>query len=291
MYSAHADFIAPARAYPQVWRLLVGLLLSVTVYALGFVLLGGVFVAMFGLDAAQAELARVFNSERPFGTLLILATFLGMALGPLLAARLLHKRRAATVFGPARKTLRDFGIALAICVVLYALLSLIPLGEAPVPNLSFALWASVLPLALAGILLQTGAEEVLFRGYLQQQLAARFNSPLVWMILPSVIFALGHYQPTEMGPNAWLIVLAVGLFAVLAADLTAATGSIGAAWGFHFANNLFGIAFVAMDGPLSGLALYTAPFDPAATGMSTLIWIDMGTTLVTWALIRTAVTR
>lgn len=291
IYPSHAEFVAPARAYPQIWRLLVGLALSLLVYVLGFVALGGVFVALYGLEQAQAELARVFSSERPFGTLLILATFLGMALGPILAARLLHKRRAGTLFGPARRTLRDFGLAAAICLALYAIMLLIPSPDRPVPNLDRALWLTVLPLALAGILLQTGAEEILFRGYLQQQLAARFASPLIWMILPSAIFALGHYQPDLMGDNAWLIVLAVGLFAVLAADLTAVTGSIGAAWGFHFANNLVGIAFVAMPGPLAGLALYAAPFEPGGTNMTPLIWLDMGTTLLTWAAIRYVVTR
>jgi len=291
MYSAHADFIAPARARPQIWRLLLGVLLVLAVYGLGFVALGGIFVAIYGLDTAQSELGRVFLSENPTGTLLILATFLGMALGPLLAARLLHKRSFGSVFGPARRLWRDFGIAAAICLALYGLLLLIPSEAAPAPNLDLARWLPLLPLALAGILLQTGAEEVLFRGYLQQQLAARFASPVIWMILPSVLFALGHYQPDLMGDNAWLIVIAVGLFALLAADLTAVTGSIGAAWGFHFANNTVGILFVAMEGPLSGLALYTAPHDPAAASMTPLIWLDMGTTLVTWAAIRFAVTR
>jgi len=291
MYSAHADFIAPARARPQIWRLLLGVLLVLAVYGLGFVALGGIFVAIYGLEAAQSELGRVFLSENPTGTLLILATFLGMALGPLLAARLLHKRSFGSVFGPTRRRWRDFGIATAICLALYGLLLLIPSEAAPAPNLDLARWLPLLPLALAGILLQTGAEEVLFRGYLQQQLAARFASPVIWMILPSVLFALGHYQPDLMGDNAWLIVIAVGLFAILAADLTAVTGSIGAAWGFHFANNTVGILFVAMEGPLSGLALYTAPHDPAAASMTPLIWLDMGTTLLTWAAIRFAVTR
>ena len=291
MYAAHAAFIAPARAYPQVWRLLIGVLLALVVYALGFVALGGVFVARFGLDNAQAELGRIFLSESPTGTLLILATFFGMALGPLLAARLLHKRSFGSVFGPMHRTLRDFAIAAAICLGLYALLLLIPSEASPAPNLALSVWLPLLPLALAGILLQTGAEEVLFRGYLQQQLAARFASPLIWMVLPSVLFALGHYQPELMGDNAWLIVVAVGLFAILAADLTAVTGSIGAAWGFHFANNTVGILFVAMDGPLSGLALYLSPFDPAGGGMTPFILLDMGTTLVTWGLIRYAVTR
>jgi hypothetical protein len=125
---------------------------------------------------------------------------------------------------------------------------------------------SFLPLALVGVLIQTGAEEVLFRGYMQQQLAARFSSPLMWMILPSAIFAALHYQPEIMGDNTWLMMAAVFVFAVLAADLTAVTGNIGAAWGMHFVNNALAILVVATDGPLSGLALFMAPISPAAAG-------------------------
>jgi membrane protease YdiL (CAAX protease family) len=122
---------------------------------------------------------------------------------------------------------------------------------------------SFLPLALVGVLIQTGAEEVLFRGYMQQQLAARFSSPLMWMVLPSAIFAALHYQPEIMGDNTWLMMAAVFVFALLAADLTAVTGTIGAAWAMHFVNNALAILVVATDGPLSGLALYIAPISPA----------------------------
>ncbi len=53
-------------------------------------------------------------------------------------------------------------------------------------------------------LIQTGAEELVFRGYLQQQLAARFASPLIWMVLPALIFGAVHYDPATAGPNVWL---------------------------------------------------------------------------------------
>jgi membrane protease YdiL (CAAX protease family) len=144
---------------------------------------------------------------------------------------------------------------------------------------------------LAGVLLQTGAEEILFRGYIQQQLAARFRSPILWMILPSALFGVLHWQPDVMGDNAIYVVAAATLFGLLAADLTAKTGSLGAAWGFHFANNVVAILIVSLDGPLSGLALYTASVDPASPEIRPLILLDMGTTVVTWLIIRTIVSR
>jgi uncharacterized protein len=286
-YSEHAPFVAPARLRPEIWRLVVGLLLSVAVYFLG---VAGVFLlvmAWSGLEGARGWMAEMAGSAGPTGTLLLLATFVGMALGPMLAVRLFHRRSVRSLFGPLDRLWRHFLVTAAICIVAFAVSALVPSPmPTPLPNLEVALWASFLPLALVGVLIQTGAEEVLFRGYLQQQLAARFASPIMWMILPSALFAVLHYQPELMGANAWLVVAAVFLFAVLAADLTAVTGSIGAAWGLHFVNNALAILLVATDGPLSGLALYMAPISPADEQIRPLLFLDMMTTVALWAVLR-----
>ena len=285
-YLAHESFVAPARAYPQIWRLLVGLLIIALVYAVGVGLVfGGVFVVA-GPGNAERWMVEMIEATGPTGTLLLLATFVGMALGPMVAVMALHGRRIRTLFGPLPRTLRHFLIAMLVCGAAYALSFLFPTDVELVPNLERAIWLSFLPLALVGVLLQTGAEEILFRGYIQQQLAARFRATWVWMVLPAVFFGVLHWQPAIMGDNAIYIVAAATLF-----GLTAKTGSLGAAWGFHFANNTVAILVVAMDGPLSGLALFTAPLDPSSVEIRPLILLDMGTTLVTWLLIRLAVTR
>lgn len=290
-YHAHAEFVAPARARPQLWRLLVGFVVVGVIYAIGIALVfGGIFLVS-GADGTQTWVTEMMEATGPTGTLLILATFIGMALGPMLAVVLLHRRSIGSLFGPLPRTFRHFLIAMAVCVFAYGLSFLMPNDVRIEPAMERALWLSFLPMALAGILLQTGAEEILFRGYLQQQLAARFASPIIWMVLPSLLFASLHYQPEVMGDNALYIVAATGLFGLLAADLTAKTGSIGAAWGFHFANNVVAILIVALDGPLSGLALFTAPLSAASAEIRPLILLDMGTTVVTWVLIRLAVTR
>jgi hypothetical protein len=290
-YTAHAPFVAPARARPQLWRLGLGLLVTVAVYALG---VAGVLLLVFawsGADGAQSWMREMATTSGPTGTLLLLATFVGMALGPMAAVRLLHRRSVASLFGPMGRLWQHFAIATAICLAVYALSVLLPIpAPDPLPNLELTLWLSFLPLALVGVLVQTGAEEILFRGYLQQQLAARFSSPLVWMVLPSAIFAALHWQPEIMGDNAWLMMLAVFVFAILAADLTAATGSIGAAWGLHFVNNALAILVVATDGPLSGLALYEAPISPASPDIRPLFWLDIASTVVLWGLVRLALT-
>ena len=114
----------------------------------------------------------------------------------------------------------------------------------------------VLPL----LLIQVTTEEVIFRGFLQQQLAARFNSPWLWMVLPSAIFGALHYQPSVLGENALLAVVMTTLIGVFAADLTARTGNIGAAVGLHFVNNFFAMCFLSLSGGMSGVSLYVTPY-------------------------------
>ncbi len=286
-YSAHAPFVAPARDRPELWRLAVGLILTALIYAMGVAAVFLLVVAWSGTDGASRWMAEMAGSSGPTGTLLLLATFVGMALGPMAAVRLVHRRPVSTLFGPLPRLWRHFGIAAGICVLVYSVTALIPTpAPVPLPNLEFGLWASFLPLAIVGVLIQTGAEEILFRGYLQQQLAARFASPFVWMLVPSAIFAGLHYQPEIMGDNVWLMMLAVFVFALIAADLTAVTGSIGAAWGLHFVNNALAILVVSTDGPLSGLSLYTAPVSPSSPEIRPLFYLDIATMLAVWAVIR-----
>ncbi len=291
-YLAHDSFVAPARTYPQIWRLIIGLLVAAGIYLAVFLAFLGMLALVSGFEGAERWLQQMGSGDSPTATLLLLGTFIGMALGPFAATRWLHKRRIATLFGPRRKALRHFLITLLVAAALFALSLLIPSGIEIEPNLPVSLWASFLPLALVGVLIQTGAEEVLFRGYLQQQLAARFSSPFVWMVLPSLLFGFAHFDPATMGTNAWLIVAATGLFGLFAADLTAKTGTLGAAWGFHFANNVLALLVVGLDGPLSGLALYTTSFGPeAAEILRPLIYRDMAITAAIWLAIRYILTR
>lgn len=291
-YVAHEALVGPARVKPALWRLAIGLILVVAIYVVGIAAIFALLVAFSSWDGAQNWLERMAVAEGPTATLLVLATFIGMGLGPLAAARLLHRRPLASLFGAKVTLWRHFAVAAGICALLYAAAALVPTGVAPERNLSGGIWVTFLPLALVAVLVQTGAEEVLFRGYIQTQLAARFTSPVIWMLVPSLIFAALHYQPDIFGADAWMMVCAVFVFAMLAADLTAYTGTIGAAWGFHFANNCGAILIVGVEGPLSGLALYTLPEDVIATGdLGRMLAMDVVVMLVVWAVIRRVVGR
>ena len=105
---------------------------------------------------------------------------------------------------------------------------------------------------------------------MMQQLAARFRSPLIWLLLPAVLFGLIHFDPTTNGANNWAVIGAVGLFGLIAGDLTRRTGSLGASWGMHFANNVLALLILPVSGALDGLGLFRTPYlsdDPDLAGM------------------------
>ncbi|WP_371155709.1 lysostaphin resistance A-like protein [Jannaschia sp. 2305UL9-9] len=280
------SFVAPARAKPQVWRLLLGIVTVLGVYMLGIIAILLAVWALAGNAGLTGWMQRIALADTPTAVLLMLATFTGMAAGCGLAVRAWHGRAASTLSGAG--TARGFAVAGIIAAVVFIMtMVILPAPFTLIRNTPADLFLSFLPLAILGLLVQTGAEEVLFRGYLQQQVAARFDHPFVWMVLPACLFGMLHLDPATAGPNAWLLVAAATLFGLVAADLTRVTGSIGAAWGMHFVNNAFAVLIVALDGSLSGLSWWKTPFTATNTDiLRPLIAQDLITTIIIWAAIR-----
>ena len=82
------------------------------------------------------------------------------------------------------------------------------------------------------------------------------------------------------------------IFGLCAADLTARTGSIAAAWGFHFANNRVALLAISLPGSISGLALYLTPFRAEDTEVvMPMILLDIPVTILIWAVLRRALQR
>lgn len=190
-------FISPARARPALWRLILGMVLGVAIYAgslFGVLMLARHFVgAEVAIEALQAD----EGAARPVPTLILLFTFAGMALGCIVAVAVLHRRGPRSLVGPLRPALRDFALAVGVVVAIYlAGIALWAQFYDAEPNLSPRRWLAFLPLTLLALLIQTGAEELVFRGYLMQQLAVRFRSALLWFWLPALTFGAIHYDPT-----------------------------------------------------------------------------------------------
>lgn len=283
---AFDTFVAPARLRPQVWRLVVGLGVIVVFYIAVMLLIGIGLGMLHEAHVADQMLANLELGSDPVSLVVLLLSFVGLALGTFLAVRLLHHRPIASLFGQRTVLLRDF-------LTGFVILSLVGLPGIfwaffmldVTPGVEWQIWLMFLPLALVGLLIQTGAEELVFRGYLQQQLAARFASRWVWMMLPSVLFGLVHYDPNTMGDSVWAIVFVTGFFGLVMADLTARSGTLGMAWGLHFANNLFAVLLFTTGEALNGLALYQLPFDMRDTAaILPLLALDVLGMIVVWGI-------
>jgi membrane protease YdiL (CAAX protease family) len=294
-YAPHQTFVAPARARAQLWRLAVGLVLG----GAGYIVLAQFFydtlIALYVPDDATAFAEELQNGSTPFAMFALLFSFGAMTLTLALVVAMVHNRSVLTLLGPLRPFAKQFQqAAVAVVVLSGALWILPPWGMEPpmLPGLPVGLWAGLLPLSLLAVLVQVSAEELLFRGYLQQQLAARFASPLVWMVLPSALFALGHYAPAVAGGNAIWIVAWAGIFGLLMADLTARSGTLGPAIAVHFINNVIAMVLTAMPDDLSGLALYLMPFSLAdEAAVAQWLPVDFGIMLTSWLAVRLTLRR
>lgn len=292
-YAAFEAMVAPARARPELWRLGLGMVLATLIYALSVAMLTGLVWLLRGPVGFHAAVEGLAGGGGPADTALLLFSFAGLALAVIVAARSLQGRAARTLIGPSpRRALGDLSrCALAYGGVLLAITLPFMAVTGAAPNLSPARWLLWLLPGLALLLLQVGAEEMLFRGYLQTQLAARFRHPAVWIGLPALAFGLAHYAPAQSGQNAWVVVAAVGFYALIAADLTARTGSIGAATGFHLANNTVAILLFSTEGTITGLSLYRTPYAADAEGLAPLMVLDALVMLAGWLLCRRVLRR
>ena len=81
-------------------------------------------------------------------------------------------------------------------------------------------------------------------------------------------------------------------FGLVAADLTERTGSLGAAMGFHFANNLLALFIVSIKGTLTGLALYVTPWGLADEGTISLgLAVSIVLVFANWWIIKALLDR
>ena len=296
-YAPYIPMIEAARPKSALWRVVLG---TVTAIVLTFAWIGLTVaaVALAQGSGLRAAMMLMFGgpADTPARTVLYLVLVGGLAFATLAAAALWHGRTRASLMGRGPRVLRDFAIAAAITLVIASLLSLSQVfveGEGGlVRNLDLATWLFWLPFALLALAMQTGAEELFFRGYLQSQMAARFRSPILWLGLPAILFGFAHFAPVLPGGNAWLYVGFAALFGLLAGDLTARTGSIGAAWGWHLANNTLAVLVIATEGSVTGLGFWRTTdslLEPIE--LSPFMIFDVLILLAVWYAIRRATAR
>ncbi len=290
-YSAHSALIDPARPSASLLRLFGGMaLIVVGVLALNF----GLFQMLAQREDWSSLYYEVTEGTTARGMLLMLGTFVIPVAVLWVTLEMIHRRTLRSLIGPAPDTVRDFFRTFANAILLFLAVMLIPMPEAfgGGINQPFLDWLLILPIGLGVLFIQIAAEELLFRGYLQSQLAARFNHPIVWMVLPSVIFGLLHLSTETYGSNAWPIAIWAMVFGMMAADLTARAGNLGPALALHFANNITSILIFGMKDHWNGLALMEAGFGPQDTDiLANALLLEAPVLLCLWLVGRIAIKR
>ena len=278
-------FWQPALGRPQLWRTLLGLVLTGVVFALVAIGLIVAAVKFFGLTRLQMA-----EADTPGAAMMMFLPFLGFHIGLALVLPLLHKRRYRSLFGPSlRLNLRHFAYGVAMIGVLGGA-SLIVTGLEQLlypgaPEITqvrpLAGWLAWLPVFAALVLMQSLAEELVFRGYLLGQLRARFRSLWICAVLPSALFGMLHFDANVWDVNAYMYVLNTTVVGVIACMVTLRTGNLGAAAGLHFANNMLAL-LLGVKGNLAGATLFAVDATPqsgyitwsfaVATGLSVLLF-------------------
>ena len=293
-YDAYDPLVAPARATPGLHVLATGIVLTVLIYYVINYVLWMVIFAVLTVDQSNAVIATVDQPRTPGGVIANLMVFALLTASLAVALRVLHQRSLLSLIGPVPRAVMQFRRVLIALAILFAAAFLLPMPDeiTPEANLPFRRWIRLLTVTLVALLIQTSAEELAFRGYIQSQLAARFPNPAVWILAPSALFGIVHYDPSLPTQNALIVVLWAALFGMAAADLTARSGTLGPAIALHMVNNFSAIAIAAPQGPFDGLALFTFPFSLAsADELMTWAPVDLMILLCGWLVARLALRR
>lgn len=261
------QWVDAARPRAELWRTIAGAALAVVIWVVWTTVLILIGVGM-GVITPGALEALFGVSDYPLtymetlaGLVVGLATIWGFAFGVWATVKLLHKRELDTVVAwNGRFSLGQFGIG---CVIAAGYLGVslgvsVASGHAPRrSDLEIGTWLLALgPIAIV-VFTQAASEELMFRGYLPQQLAARFGHPVVWGLLPSVMFGFMHAAnaPGSATYTIYYIVIA-SIMGMVMMGMVWRTGSLAAAMGFHFINNVGAFTVAGADGGPSSLSLF-----------------------------------
>lgn len=281
------QWVDAARPREQMWRTIVGAVLIAVIWMAWTMVLmfGAVFGKLVKPEAFQAMfgMADIPLTYADTITMLLIAlgTIWGFTFGVWLVARWIHKRPFMSVVAWDRRfSLSQFGVGCAIAAgylvvsMTWSFLS----GNAPRRSeLALETWALALaPIAIV-VFIQAASEELVFRGYLPQQLAARFGNPIVWGFIPSVLFGVMHAANSPGDPTYALFYVAIAsIMGMVMMAMVWRTGSLAAAMGFHLINNIGALTVAGADQGSSSIALFVwSPAQLTESASSELLIIGL----------------
>lgn len=266
-FAAYVD--AARNGKNALWRIVLAVTVIAVVWVVAAVALffAGVAAILvrdgywpFGLDEIFEALDYKALVATPLGTVAMLLAVASLWIAVWLALRIVHRRSIRDLFGIERRlNWPDFARSTIVTLVVGIVLGPIALLIDPTVirnSISLTDWLAAAPLLLVALFLQTSAEELAFRGYLQQALAARFATPVIWLGLPTMLFTLLHWHgegTTAMNFAGLFIILG---FSLCMTWLLMASGNLAAAMGAHFGNNIGVLMLFTYEPDLGAAALF-----------------------------------
>ncbi len=92
--------------------------------------------------------------------------------------------------------------------------------------------------------LQTGFEELMFRGYLLQLFGRATSRGIVVIVFNGLLFGMLHSFNPEVTALGWFAMVFYVMAGIFASFITLMDDGIELSWGFHTVNNFFGILLV-----------------------------------------------
>ncbi|MNK04957.1 CAAX amino terminal protease self- immunity [compost metagenome] len=229
-------------------------LLGVMVIVFGLVILspfliGLIKTAFTPADSGIEDLGKYLSKNA-----YLLVNMLPFAIGLLsivFCARVIFKRPLRT-FLTARaqfdfkRFFFSFGLWSALMMVSF-FLTFIDYNHHLIWNFHSEKFFYLLIIAILFVPIQTGFEEIFFRGFLLQLFGKTTQKGIYLVLINGALFGALHLMNPEieiLGLTAVIFYIVSGLFTTLIAILD---DGIELSWGFHLANNLFGIILVTNE--------------------------------------------
>ncbi|HLS18590.1 MAG TPA: type II CAAX endopeptidase family protein [Paracoccaceae bacterium] len=281
-------YIASGASRHGFWRVILGMVI------IGAFWVGGTMAVLsswralntllYGSLGARARLDALIAGGSPGTVAIMLLTFAGIWVGVFLVVRLLHRQRFMTLFAPEGGIrMKDLakGFVLAAGFALASIPIALAIAAPVITNLPLHEWFGFSLLLLVLVFIQATAEELIFRGYLLQQLALRSRNPLIWAVLPAAAFGALHWTNAPTDQLSFYYASATFLIGIALAALVWKTGSLWAATGVHVGFNIIGLSFAGTDGLFSGSQLLLFP----ESALLPLMRLDLAVTALMLAFI------
>ncbi len=260
-------FIRPATARSGFWRPIIGVLLIGAIWALGTTAAILIYAALAieslpGEAFTDARIDAFAAQSSPTAFMFSLASFVTVWIALWGVGRFLHGQPFATFFTPDRRLHTGLLVKGLVFSAFFMLLTAaigLQITDGIRPQLDLAQVAILfLPITVL-VFVQATAEELVFRGYLLQQLAMRSRHWLVWAFLPSLAFAWLHHDPQLSFGNYW----AAGafLYGLLACALVWRSGTLWPAVGLHVGTNIVAFTVLGVEGIFAGTQLWVVDAD------------------------------